>query len=173
MMSRNTRRGVALKTVQLDGEVADALRRHAAITGRPMRWHVERALAAALDVDPEVYRLNRYPRIAAGIVTANDLRKVHLAGLVAEMQTRCVKLGIAPPHAQTARKHLRAAAVAQQCANSALMPRSARAFSAQEDRELIAARAAGKSLSQIGMQLNRRSNVVLRRLRYLTGTQEL
>jgi predicted transcriptional regulator len=171
-MRRIEKRGDrVLKTVQLDPEVAAELRNFAHTSGKPIRWHVERAIAAALDISAPVYRLPRLERIARGIVSAADPAVETMPMLVEALNVRCDKLGIPRPHVQTARKHLRDAAQTVASKAGRLEARTARSFSNEEDDLLLRERSRGKSLSQIGMIVERRPNVILRRLRYLEGTQ--
>lgn len=171
-MGRVEKRGkTMLKTIQLDADVVNGVRQLAAQSGKPMRWHVERAISAALEITLPSYRLPKLGRIAAGVVGGATPSKFSLPDLVETMFRRCDQLGIPRPHAQTARKHLRAAATFMPELAVKVTARTSRPFSEEEDRLIAQERGRGRSLSAIGKLTNRRANVILRRLRWLKADQ--
>jgi predicted transcriptional regulator len=160
------RGGEELRTVQVERDVFERLQALAQATGKPIRWHMERALRQALGDADDGYAIADFATVAASVrqTLAPDAT---LIDAVAAFNAYCDAHGIRRPHPQTARKHLRD--VVAQSGLKGLTKRVARCFTTEEDELISAMRQAGNSLSVIGGCVDRRANVILRRLRALQG----
>jgi hypothetical protein len=156
-----------LRTVQLERATFERLRALAIVTKKPVRWHMERAMQAALGDEVVSYHLPDFDAIALAVISTLSGPPSSMAELINVFYANCDANGVRRPHLQTVRKHLREANAVSEARLPCLIERSVRNFDRKEDCLILKLRSEGKSLSHIGALVNRRANVVLRRLRAL------
>jgi hypothetical protein len=156
-----------LRTVQLERATFERLRALAIVTKKPVRWHMERAIQLALGNKGVGYHQPDFAAIARGTIATLSGPPSSMAELINVFYANCDANGVRRPHLQTVRKHLRVADAVSKARLPCLIERSVRNFDRKEDSLILKLKSEGKSLSDIGALVNRRANVVLRRLRAL------
>ena len=169
---REMREGVILGSLCISADLHARLRALSEKTGKPIRWHVERAITDHLGVSSFCYRSRNFEDLAVAFL--HELEGgVKISEAAERFREYCHEKYVRRPDRGVARRILRHAAVSHPVSRPEFLDiRVVSVFEPWEDRLIEAMRVEGRSLSEIGKRVGRHANVVLRRLNRLAEIAE-
>ena len=162
-----------LKSIVLDTDVHERLVVLSRRTGKPIRWHVERAICRWLALRVEPYEILDLSSLAHKLVEEGEIKAISISQAAERLRELASANGHLAPDKARCRRELRKAALsAWGRGHNWLDLRIVEQFNDHEDRVIESLRIEGASLSQIGQRVVRRPSTVYRRLTILAEKAE-